>query len=198
MITNTTFLSEDEYYNNIKTEVLNEGLFKTIIQGAATLLGYTGLFTLGCFGATLIAKSAVSKEGKINKFFKRIFGKKKNLDFDAVKGKPVVKREIAKAESYNERLREVFDAVEAEDWDNAERAFKASNYTDNVEAIKAVALKITDKTGEPPLFVYPQGNNTYFLCKRILGMKYAKALAQSVLAALKQNKSYYDDVELNS
>lgn len=198
MITNTTFLSEDEYYNNIKMEVLNEGIFKTIIQGAATLLGYAGLFTFGWFGATLIAKSAVSKEGKINKFFRRIFGKKKNLDFDAVKGKPVVKRELAKAESYSERLKEVFNAIDAEDWDNAERIFKASRYTDDTEAIKAVALKITDKTGEPPLFVYPQGNNTYFLCKRILGMKYAKALAQSVLAALKQNKSYYQDVELNS
>lgn len=194
MIVNTTFLSEDEYYDNLKMQVLDEGLFGSLIKGAATLLGYTGLAVFAGFGAALLGKSMVSKEGKINKFFRRIFAKKKDLDFDAIKGRPVVKREAAKAESYNEKLKDVYEAIDQQDWDEAESRFKNSKYVDDPEAIKAVALKITDKVGEPPLFVYPQGNQTYFLCKRILGMRYAKALAQSVLAALKQNKGYYKEV----
>lgn len=194
MIVNTNFLTEEEYYNDLKTQVLNEGFFSALIKGAATLLGYSSLAVFAGFGIALLANSATSKEGKINKFFRRIFGKKRNLDFDAVKGRTVVKRETAKAGSYNEKLKEVYTAIENEDWDTAENLFKASKYTDDPGAIKAVALRITDKTGEPPLFVYPQGNMTYFLCKKILGMKYAKALTQSVLAALKQNKTYYKDV----
>lgn len=194
MIVNTTFLTEDEYYDNLRMQVLDEGFFGSLIRGAATLLGYTGIALFAGFGVALLGRSIVSKEGRINKFIRRIFTKKKDLDFDAVRGKAVVKREVAKAESYNEKLKDVYEAIEHADWEEAERKFKDSRYVDDPEAIKAVALKITDKVGEPPLFVYPQGNQTYFLCKKILGMKYAKALAQSVLAALKQNKGYYKEV----
>ena len=194
MILNTNFLTEEEYYNNLKMQVLDEGILGTILQGAASLLGYTGLTVFAGLGAVMLAKSAVSKEGKINRFFRRIFGSKKNLDFDAVKGKTVVKRELAKADSYKERLKDVYEAIDQKDWDEAEKRFKASKYTDDIDAIKAIAIAITDKVGEPPLFVYPSGNETYFLCKRILGMKYAKALANAVIAALKQNKSYHNDV----
>lgn len=194
MLLNTNFLTEDEYYNNLKMEVLDEGMFGGIIKGAASVLGYTGLAVFAGLGATMLARSVVSKEGKINKFFRRVFGNKKNLDFDAVKGKAVVKRELSKADSYKERLKDVYEAIDHKDWDEAERLFKASKYTEDVDAIKALAIAITDKIGEPPLFVYPSGNETYFICKKILGMKYAKALANAVLAALKQNKSYHNDV----
>lgn len=194
MIVNTTFLTEDEYYDNLRMQVLDEGFFGSLIRGAATLLGYTGIALFAGFGVALLGRSIVSKEGRINKFIRRVFTRKKDLDFDAVRGKAVVKREVAKAESYNEKLKDVYEAIEHADWEEAERKFKDSRYVDDPEAIKAVALKITDKVGEPPLFVYPQGNQTYFLCKKILGMKYAKALAQSVLAALKQNKGYYKEV----
>lgn len=194
MIINNTFLTEDEYYDNLRMQVLDEGIIGTILSRAASVLGYTGLTVFAGLGAVMLAKSAISREGKINRFFRRIFGNKKNLDFDAVKGKAVVKRELAKVESYKEKLRDVYDAIDQKDWEEAERRFKASKYTEDVDAIKAIAIAITDKVGEPPLFVYPSGNETYFLCKKILGMKYAKALANSVLAALKQNKSYHNDV----
>ena len=194
MILNTNFLTEDEYYNKLKMEVLDEGVFGALLKGAATLLGYGGLTVFAGLGAALLANSAISKEGKINRFFRRIFGKKEDLDFDSVRGKAIVKREIDKSKELRNALKDVFDAIEHSDWDEAEKNFKNSKYVENPNAIKAVALAITDKVGEPPLFVYPSGNRTYFLCKKILGMKYAKALAQSVLAALKQNKGYYKDV----
>lgn len=195
MILNTNFLTEEEYYNNMKMQVLDEGIFSSLIKGAATLLGYSGLAVFAGFGAALLAKSAVSKEGKINRFFRRIFGKKKDLDFDAVKGRAVVKREIDKTKEFKNALQDVFNAIDHSDWDEAERLFKDSKFSENPDAIKVIALAITDKIGEPPLFVYPSGNETYFVCKKVLGMKYAKALAQSVLAALKQNKSYHEDVK---
>ena len=94
-------------------------------------------------------------------------------------------------------MQSVFDAVDQGDWDEAEKNFKESRYTDNTDAIKVIALAITDKIGEPPLFVYPSGNETYFVCKKILGMKYAKALAQSVVVALKQNKGYYKEINID-
>ena len=190
MVVNNTFLTEDEYYDNLKMQVLDEGFLGTILKGAATLLGYSGLAIFAGFGAAMLAKSAVSKEGKINRFFRRIFGNKKNLDFDAVKGRAVVKREEDKAKAAQARFPEVFKAIEMGDWDEAERLFKNSEYTDNPEMVKAVAMAICDKVGEPPLFVYPSGNEAYFKCKKIVGMKYAKAITQAVLAAMKQKKSY--------
>ena len=195
MMLNTNFLTEEEYYDNLKKQVLDEGIIGSLLKGAATLLGYSGLTVFAGLGAAMLAKSAVSKEGKVNRFFRRIFGDKKNLDFDAIKGRAVVKREDNKAKEFKMALQDVFNAIEHSDWDEAERVFKDSKYVENPDAIKAVALAITDKMGEPPLFVYPSGNETYFVCKKILGMKYAKALAQSVLAALKQNKSYHNDIK---
>lgn len=193
---NTSFLTEEEYYDNIRKEVLDEGFFGALIKGAATLLGYAGIGAFAGIGLAMIAKSTVSNHGKINNFFRRIFGKKKDLDFDAVKGRAVVKREISRSESFEDRLPEVYKAIGQEDWEEAEKLFKDSRYVDNPAAIKALAIKITDKVGEPPLFIYPQGNRTYFICKKIFGMRYAKALTQSVLAALKQNKSYTQDISL--
>lgn len=193
---NTNFLTEEEYYDNLRKEVLDEGILSSILRGAASLLGYSTLTMFAGIGAAMLAKSAVSKEGKINNWFKRIFGSKKNLDFDAVKGKPVTKREYDKADDLKEKLADVYTAIEHDDFDEAERLFKASRYTEDIPAIKAVALRLTDKIGEPPLFIYPQGNRTYFACKKILGIRYAKALANSVLAALKQNKSYRQDIDL--
>lgn len=193
---NTNFLTEEEYYNGLRKEVLDEGIIASILKGAATLLGYSTLTMFAGIGTAMLAKSALSKEGKINNWFKKIFGEKKNLDFDAIKGKSVIKREYDKADDMKEKLADVYTAIDNDDFDEAEKLFKSSKYTENIPAIKAVAIKLTDKLGEPPLFIYPQGNKTYFMCKKILGIRYAKALASSVLAALKQNKSYHKDIEL--
>ena len=192
MIVNNTFLTEDEYYDKLRMEVLDDNKFMASLN--ENVFGFTALALLAGFGGAMLAKTANGKRSKVKGFFKRIFGKKKELDFDAIKGKSVAKREEDKAKEFKNSLKDVFEAIDHSDWDEAEKLFKDSKYTENVDAIKAVALAIADKTGEPPLFIYPTGNDTYFLCKKILGMKYAKALAQSVLAALKQNKSYYKDV----
>ena len=196
MILNTNFLTEEEYYDKLRMEVLDEGFLGTILKGAASVLGYSGLTMLAGLGAVMIAKSTVSKEGKINKFFHRVFGKNNNLDFDAIKEKAVVRREINKAKDAEHKIPEVFEAIKHSDWDEAEMLFKKSGYTENTDVIKAIALAISDKLGEPPLYVYPSGNETYFKCKQILGIRYAKALTQSVMAALKQNKEYYKDVNI--
>ena len=42
------------------------------------------------------------------------------------------------------------------------------------------------------MFVYPSGNEVYFNLKKVLGIKYAKAITDSVIAAMKTDKSYYD------
>lgn len=195
MLLNTNFLTEDEYYDRMRMEVLDDNKFRASIDEG--VLGVTGLVMLAGLGGALLAKSATKKHGKIRNFFKRIFGKKKNIEFDAIKGKAVVKRELDKEKEFKIMLKDVFNAVEQADWDEAERLFENSSLSDNPDAIKAVALAITDKLGEPPLFVYPSGNETYFVCKKVLGMKYAKALAQSVVVALKQDKSYYKEINLD-
>lgn len=190
MIVNGTFLTEDEYYDNLRLEVLDDKKFSTITESLAGILGFAGLALAAGYGGALLSKSRSSKRGKIRDFIKRIFGKKKEYDFDIEKNRAVVRRELDKAKSAEGRLPEVFRAIKNEDWDEAEKLFKESNYTENPEMIKAVALAITDQLGEPPLFVYPQGNNTYFKCKKILGMKYAKAITQAVLATLRKNKAF--------
>lgn len=187
---NNNFLTEEEFYNNLRMEVLDDNRFQTISESVATILGFSALALLGGFGGALIAKSRENKKGKIRGFFKRLFGKKKSFDFDTNKNRAVVKREQDKARIAQDRLPEVFDAIKHDDWDEAEMLFKKSNYTDNPEMIKAVAMAICDKLGEPPLYIYPTGNEAYFKCKQIVGMKYAKALTQAVIAAMRQNKSY--------
>ena len=57
-------------------------------------------------------------------------------------------------------------------------------------------MAISETVGEPPLFVYPSGNETYFKCKKVVGMKYAKAAAQAVIVAMKQQKPL-SEIELN-
>ena len=193
MILNTNFLTEDEFYDKLRMEVLDDNKFKASINEG--VLGFTAVALLAGLGGALLAKSSAKKEGKVKGFFKRIFGKKKEFDFDDIKGKAIVKRELDKAKDAEHKIPEVFDAIKHSDWDEAEMLFKKSVYTENTDVIKAVALAISDKLGEPPLYIYPSGNDTYFKCKQILGMKYAKALTQSVMAALKQNKGYYKDVK---
>lgn len=190
MLLNDNFLTEDEFYDKMRMEILDDQKFQTISESVAGVLGFSALALLGGFGGALIAKSRENKKGKIKGFFKRIFGKKSEFDFDANKGRAVVKREQDKAKEAQERFPEVFKAIKVGDWDEAEFLFKKSNYTDNPEMIKAVAMAICDKLGEPPLYVYPSGNEAYFKCKQIVGIKYAKAITQAVIAAMKQKKSY--------
>lgn len=192
MFTDEEILIEEEY----RKQLLDEGAFSTIVTAAATALGYSSLTLFAGLGAALVVKSSVSKEGKIKKFFKKIFGKKRDIEFDDIKGKSVAKREIEKTEFYKERLHAVYKAIEAKDWDKAAELFKSSRYANDTDAIKAVAIKITEVVGEPPLFVGVNGNETYFIMKKILGMKYAKAMAQSVVTVLKRNSNYYDKMEV--
>lgn len=196
MILNNDFLTEDEYYDRLKLETLDDSKFSVISESVASLLGFTALAMLGGFGGALIAKSRENKQGRIRGFFKRIFGKKKEFDFDTNKNRAVVKREQDKVKDAESKVPEVFKAIRMEDWDEAERLFDASKYTDNIDVIKAIIMAISEVIGEPPLFVYPSGNDTYFKCKKVVGMKYAKAAAQAVVVAMKQQKPL-SDVELN-
>lgn len=196
MILNSNFLTEEEFYNKMRIDTLDDQKFQVISESVASILGFTGLALLAGFGGSLLSKTREGKRGKIRGFFRRIFGKKKEYDFDTAKNRAVVKRELDRAKTAEQRIPEVFEAIRHGDWDEAEILFKKSDYTENPEVIKAVALAISDKIGEPPLYVYPSGNETYFVCKQILGMKYAKALTQAVMAALKKNKEYYKEVEI--
>lgn len=196
MILNSNFLTEDEYYDRLKLETLDDSKFSVISESVASLLGFTALAMLGGFGGALIAKSRENKQGRIKGFFKRIFGKKKEFDFDTNKNRAVVKREQDKVKDAESKIPEVFKAIRMEDWDEAERLFDSSKYTDNVDVIKAIIMAISEVVGEPPLFVYPSGNETYFKCKKVVGMKYAKAAAQAVIVAMKQQKPL-SEIELN-
>ena len=196
MILNNDFLTEEEYYDRLRLETLDDNRFSIISESVAGLLGFTALALLGGFGGALIAKSHESKKGKVKGFFKRIFGKKKEFDFDTNKNRAVVKREQDKVKDAESKIPEVFKAIRMEDWDEAERLFDASKYTDNTDVIKAIIMTISEVVGEPPLFVYPSGNDTYFKCKKVVGMKYAKAAAQAVVVAMKQQKSL-NDIDLN-
>lgn len=196
MILNNDFLTEDEYYDRLRLETLDDKKFNAASTISESVLGFTALALLGGFGGALIAKSVGNKKGKVKGFFKRIFGKKKEFDFDANKNRAVVKREQDKIKIAEEKIPEVIKAIKMEDWDEAERLFDASKYTDNIDVIKAVIMAISEVIGEPPLFVYPSGNDTYFKCKKVVGMKYAKAAAQAVVVAMKQQKPL-SDIELN-
>ena len=190
MLLNTNFLTEDEFYDNLRMEVMDDQKFNKTALISESTLGIVGLALLAGFGGALIARTRDNKKGKVRGFFRRLFGKKNKFDFDSNKQRAIVKREQEKAKAAQDRIPEVFRAIKEGDWDEAEFLFKKSDYTDNPDVIKAVAMAICDKLGEPPLYVYPTGNEAYFKCKQIIGMRYAKAITQSVIAAMRQNKSY--------
>lgn len=189
---------EETYYNDLNKElVLSEG----VVSKAASILGYANIAGLAGLGAAMIAKSAISKEGKIRKFLSKLFKKNKPDDFEdfsKLKDKASSKRAITNADNWSVKLADVFKAIEMNDWDEASRLYKDGPYYGNEDAIKAIILKTTDVMGEPPMFVYPAGNETYFALKKIIEIKYAKAAAAAIVAALKQNKSYYNDLKNNN
>lgn len=184
---------EEEY----RKQLLDEGIFANIMTKAATALGYSSLTLFAGLGAALVVKSAVSKQGVIRKFFTKLFGKNKGIEFDEIKGRSVAKREIAKSQNFEDKLPVVYSAINKKDWDAAADAFKESKYSNDISAIKAIAIKIVEVVGEPPLFVGVNGNETYFILKKVVGMKYAKAISQSVVVALKRSAKDFDKVELN-
>ena len=196
MIINYKYHTKVEYHDRPKLQTKDESKCSVISERVASLLGFTALAMLGGFGGALIAKSRENKQGRIRGFFKRIFGKKKEFDFDTNKNRAVVKREQDKVKDAESKVPEVFKAIRMEDWDEAERLFDSSKYTDNIDVIKAIIMAISEVVGEPPLFVYPSGNETYFKCKKVVGMKYAKAAAQAVIVAMKQQKPL-SEIELN-
>ena len=91
MILNNDFLTEDEYYDRLRLETLDDRKFDAASTISESVLGFTALALLGGFGGALIAKSVGNKKGKVKGFFKRIFGKKKEFDFDANKNRAGLK-----------------------------------------------------------------------------------------------------------
>lgn len=191
---------EEKYYNDLSEKILNEGFFSNLLRGSATVLGYSNLFLFACLGGALLGKSAGSKDGKINKWFRKIFRKKpkdgeefpSELDFKSYKKKPATNRELEKAKEWEEKLPDLFNAIENKDWEKAKSEYQESRFFEDEELVRAIAIKIVETCGEPPLFVYPSGNEVYFNLKKVLGIKYAKAITDSVIAAMKTDKSYYD------
>lgn len=169
---------EEKFYEEQRRELLNEGLFS---------------IGLGALAGALIVRSA--SKGKINKFFKKLFKKKEPASMDSFKGKPSVKREERNYDDMETKLQEVFDAIEQKDWEEARARYRNSKYFENDDAIKAIAMKITDVLGEPPMYLYPTGNQSYMALKTITNPKVGRAVSNAIVKALRANKSYYDDLK---
>lgn len=186
-------LEEENYYNGF--QMLNEAGFLATMTTAAKVLGYANIAGLSGIGAAMIIKSAKKSE-KLKKFLSKLFkGKKKEFEFNDINSNKG-KREIQTSENYAEKLKDIIESIKNNDFDEAKWRWEKGNWENDERAVKVVALELTEKLGEPPLYVYPSGNKCYFACKQIMGIKTAKALADSVVSAMVKNKSYYDDMEV--
>ena len=155
-----------------------------------------GLFSIGigALAGALIARSAY--KGKINRFFRKVFKKKDKVDLESYTGKPSVEREQRNLDTMEDKLSDVFEAIQRKDWQEARKRYRNSKYFENDNAIKAIAMKITDVMGEPPMYLYPTGNESYMALKTITNPKVGRAVSNAILKSLKANKSYYNDVDV--
>lgn len=191
---NENFL-EEQFYDDLRKELLDEGAFMNAATKAATILGCANITLFAGLGAALIAKSTVSKKGKIHKFFEKIFKRKSLKNFDLESAPASATKELDNFENMKTKLADVFKAIENKDADEARRLFKDSDYYDDADAIKAIAIKITDVYGEPPMYIYPSGNESYFALKTITNPKVGRAVSNAVLSALRRDKSYYSELK---
>ncbi len=168
---------EEKFYEEQRNEILNEGLFS---------------IGLGALAGALIARSAY--KGRIGRFFKKLFKKKDPVPYDSFKGKPSTKKEERNYDMMEDKLGDIFDAIEQKDWQEARKRYRNSKYFENDNAIKAIAMKITDVMGEPPMYIYPTGNQSYMALKTITNPKVGRAVSNAIVKALKANKSYYSDL----
>lgn len=189
------------YENKEADRLIEEGLL-TGLQTAASVLGFTAMGSVAAFGAAVIVASAKrAKSGsKLRNFFRKLSGKK-DIDFEKGTNKLKSKHNVKNYSSYRssetaEKLEDVLKAIKERDWEEATYRFKVSGLEEDKEAIRVLALAVTEEFGEPPLYYISPGNESYQFLKRIIGPRTAKAVADSVLYALDRNKSYFTDLEI--
>lgn len=171
-------LIEEKFYEEQREIILNES--------------FLGL-GLGALAGALIARSAY--KGRINRFFKKIFKKKEPAPVEEFESKASTRKEERNYSAMEEKLSDVFEAIENKDWQEARIRYRNSKYYENEDAIKAIAMKITDVMGEPPMYLYPTGNESYMALKTITNPRTGRAVSNAIIKALKTNKSYYKELK---
>lgn len=192
-----------EIYEEKQQQELEEG-FVAGLTAAATALGFTAIGGLAVFGgAVLVASAKKAKLGnKIKALFAKIAGKE--TEFNLKKGTDKLKQKSGIREMYDnykkseiaEKLSNVLAAISRRDYEEALSEYRASGEFGNDDAIRIIALAVTEEFGEPPLYYISPGNGSFQFLKRIVGPRTAKAVADSVMYALNKNKSYFSDIEV--
>jgi hypothetical protein len=188
-----------DLYEDKELENLEEG----VLAGAtkiATILGFSAMGAMATFGgAVLVASAKRFKLGsKISKLFRKIAGKDAKLNYnkgvDHLKSKTTDYKNYKNSET-GDKLTEVLKAISKRDYQEALAEYKVSGVYEKNDAIRIIALAVTEEFGEPPLYYISPGNESFQFLKRIVGPRTAKAVSDSVLYALNKNKSYFSDVE---
>lgn len=192
-----------DIYEEKQEQELEES-FTAGLTVAATALGYTAISGLAVFGGAILIASA--KRAKIGDKIKRLFVKitGKETEFNLKKGTDKLKQKSAIRDAYDnykksemaEKLSDVLDAISRRDYEEALSEYRASGEMGNNDAVRIIALAVTEEFGEPPLYYISPGNESFQFLKRIVGPRTAKAVADSVMYALNKNKSYFSDVEV--
>ena len=186
-----------EYLEEKDEKQFEEELNENILAAIGTALGYTIVGAALAFGGTLLVLGGKKYVLKMRDLWMKIFGKKpreerkapdevmKQIETDAkVKAEKIKIEE--KKRAFEDRLGEVYSAIDAKDFDVAREEFYKLDKTlqNNPDVHKAIIYEITKVMKEPPLYVKSPGSECYQMIKKVLNIRVARASAAAAEQAL--------------
>jgi hypothetical protein len=184
---------EEKENQNFDKEILEEGALSVI----GTILGYTVAGGLLAFGGTLAIMGGKAAILKLRDLWRKILNKsgtkKEIVPLDimhSIETNGQVKAEKVKVEekhrTYEDNLKEVYEAIEKRDFEAAKQAYYrlGRNMQASPDVYKAIIVEITKTLKEPPLYIKSPGNATYQAIKKVLNIRVARAAAEAVEMAL--------------
>lgn len=192
-----------EYITEREEDDFQQRLDEDFATVAGTVLGYSSVGLLVGWAGMLLVKGYTKLGGKmvngIRKAWQGLFKKKspkpdevvnniKNMKTDQVV-KMAKEKGNNERKQFEEKLKDVFDAINNEDADLAASKFKESGVKVTPIVNRVIIGEITNALGEPPIHYGNTGNDAYLFVKKILGIKVAQAAAAAVKEALKKQGS---------
>jgi len=188
-----------DFLDDKEEELLDKELKEDVFGVIGSALGYTIGAAALAFGGTLLIIAGKKYVLKMKDLWQKIFNRKKKPNVESKSAEQViheiendakVKSEKAKIEAkkraYEDKLHEVYLAIESKDFNKAKEAFYQvdRNLQNSPDVHKAIIFEVTKVLKEPPLYVKSPGNTSYQAIKKLLNIRVARAAASAVQQSL--------------
>ena len=192
-------MSLRDFLDDKEEEQLDKELKEDVFGVIGSALGYTIGAAALAFGGMLLIIAGKKYVLKMKDLWQKIFSRKKKPNVESKSAEQVmreieadakVKSEKAKIEAkkrtYEDKLHEVYLAIESKDFNAAKEAFYQvdRNLQNSPDVHKAIIFEVTKVLKEPPLYVKSPGNTSYQAIKKLINIRVARAAASAVQQSL--------------